>query len=104
MSWRRWIALSAVALLLVGAAIGYFSWYRPTRFAVDIGAGVLAKQMCSCVFVAGREEDACRADQLDSMDPIRVQILSEPTGVRAYLLGLGERTAIYRAGLGCTLQ
>ena len=65
MSWGRRIALGAVALLLLGAAIGYFSWYRPTRFAVDIGAGMLAKQMCSCVFVAGRDEDACRADQLE---------------------------------------
>jgi len=96
----------AGAGVLVGAALvwGVWSWYLPTRRAVDIGAGMLAKQVCSCVFVADRSVDDCRADQFESMDPIRLEVRHDEKRVRAWLPALGERTAIHREGLGCVLE
>lgn len=97
--------LRAVAVA-VAAVVGlvFWLWYLPTRAAVDIGAAMLAKQVCSCVYVANRNVADCRADQFASMDPIELEILDDPEGVRAWLTGFAERTAIHREGLGCTLD
>jgi hypothetical protein len=89
------IGLIALAALLMGPrAAG----------RARIGVGFAAKQICSCVHVAGREVDACRADLMPVMDPIDVQLLADPAGVRAsLLLGAVERTALHHPGSGCTL-
>jgi len=100
----RRIALGAAAVVLVAGAVFYTQWLAPTREAVDIGAGMLAKQMCTCMFVAGRTREACRADQMASLDPIQAEVTSEPKGVRAFIAGLGERSAVYSKDYGCTLQ
>ena len=100
----RRVLVALVVSLVLAAAAGYVFWVVPTRQAVAIGSGMLAKQMCSCMFVAERSEPECRADQFDSMDPIRVEILTEPSGVRAFVPWLGERSATWRRGLGCTLR
>lgn len=100
----RRLALVGCVMLLLGGGIAYQVWYEPTRFKVDIGAGMLAKQLCSCVFVAKRDLEDCRADQFESMDPIQVELQRESGRVRAFLLGFGERVAVHREGLGCTLQ
>ncbi len=99
---RVLIALAAMAVL--AAVVGYARWFVPTQRAVGIGTGMLAKQLCSCVFVSGRSLEDCRADQFESMDPIQVEVLSEPEGVRAFVALFGERIATWRDGLGCTLQ
>ena len=65
---------------------------------------MLAKQMCSCVLLAGRSAGDCRADQFASMDAIEVDIDRVAQRVRAGVTGFGERTAIYRDGFGCTLE
>ena len=103
MTLRR-VGLAIAVLIFVAFALGYWQWYRPTRYAVNIGAGMLAKQMCSCIFVARRDVDACRADQMPSMDPIQLEVQDDPPGVRAFVPILGERYASYREGLGCTLR
>jgi hypothetical protein len=103
MTLRR-VGGALAVLVLVAGLLGYWQWYRPTRYAVGIGTGMLAKQMCSCIFVAGRDEGACRADQMPSMDPIQLEVRDDPKSVFAFIPLLGERLAIYRDGLGCTLQ
>ena len=100
----RRILVGLGALLGLGLAVVWFTWYRPTRFAVDIGAGMLAKQMCSCLFVAERDESGCRADQLASLDRIQLEVRSQPRSVRAFVPLFGERIAVHRDGLGCTLE
>ena len=97
-------AAALAAILVLGLGLAYPLWYEPTRFAVDIGAGMLSKQLCSCVYVAGRGLADCRADQFESMDPIQAELTSDPEGTRAWLPGFGERVAVYRDGLGCTLE
>lgn len=103
MTLRR-VGLALGVPILAALALGYWQWVRPTRYAVNIGAGMLAKQMCSCIFVAHRDLDACRADQMQSMDPIQLEVHDDPPGVRAFVPLLGERRASYREGLGCTLH
>ncbi len=90
--------------LVLGLGFGFFRWYLPTRHAVDIGAAMLAKQVCSCIYLAGRDVADCRADQFETMDPIRLEVLRDEGRVRAWIPTLGERTAIHREGLGCTLE
>ena len=41
MTWSRRIGWGALLVLIVGLALGYWRWYRPVRYAVDIGAGML---------------------------------------------------------------
>ena len=100
----RRIGIGLALLLAVALGVFWFSWVRPTRFAVDIGAGMLAKQMCSCLFVAERDEPGCRADQMPSLDPIQLEVRSQPRSVRAFVPLLGERIAVHRDGFGCTLE
>ena len=99
---RVLIALAAMAVL--AAVVGYARWFVPTQYAVGIGTSMLAKQVCSCLFIGERSLADCRADQFESMDAIQVEVLSEPEGVRAFVPVFGERIAIWREGLGCTLQ
>ena len=103
MTRRRKLAVGAAALGAVALVWGGWTWYR-LRYAVDIGAAMLAKQMCSCVYLAGRDVADCRADQFESMDRIRLELLRGQQRVRAWVPGLGERTAVHRPGLGCTLE
>ena len=100
---RRILPVGAV-LLVVALGVFYTQWLVPTRDAVAIGTSMLAKQMCSCVFVAGRAEADCRADQFSSMDAITVEIARSSEIVRAFVPLLGERTARYTEEFGCTLQ
>ena len=41
---------------------------------------------------------------MESLDPIRVDLETEPSAVRAFVPLLGERRAIHRPGFGCTLE
>jgi len=98
------VASGVAVVLLAGLVFGFVRWYLPTRNAVAIGAGMLAKQVCSCVYIAERDVADCRADQFSSMDPIRLEVLRDENRVRAWIPALGERTAIHTEGLGCTLE
>jgi hypothetical protein len=98
------IATGVGVVLVLGLGFGVFRWYLPTRHAVDVGAAMLAKQVCSCIYVANRDVADCRADQFSSMDAIQVAVLRDEERVRAWIPGLGERTAIHREGFGCTLE
>lgn len=104
MSRGRKIASGLGVVLAIGLTFGYFRSYRPLQAAVDVGAAMLAKQICSCVYVADRELADCRADQFASMDQIQIEVLRDEGRVRAWVPALGERTAIYRDGFGCTLE
>jgi hypothetical protein len=103
-SRRRRVGAGLAAVLLVCFALAFYGWYLPTRRAVEIGVGMLAKQVCSCLYVARRELDDCRADQFASMDRIQLVVVEAEQRVRAFVPAFAERSAIHRDGLGCTLQ
>ncbi len=104
MSPARKIAAGVAVVLAVGLAIGWFRWFLPTRYVVDIGAAMLAKQVCSCVYVADRDVADCRADQFEVTDPIQLEVFRDEERVRAWIPALAERTAVHRDGFGCTLE
>ena len=95
---RRWIWIGVVVLLLGGGVLEYL---RVRRMA-GVGAGYVAKEVCSCVFVGGRSFASCRGDVPASMDRVRAEQL--PSGVHAYVRGFAERTATFDPVFGCTLR
>lgn len=97
--WRR-ILLGLALVAAAGAGVG---WWRVHRMA-DLGAGFVAKQMCSCVFVGGRSFESCRADMPESMDRVRAELDDGGAGVRGSVPFFARRRALYAPGTGCTLH
>lgn len=99
----KWAAVALGVVLLVVGGI-----YLPgIRALASTGAGFVAKQMCSCIFVSERSFDSCRPDMMESMDRIRAESVSGAggTGVRAWVPGLFvERFASFESDYGCTLD
>jgi hypothetical protein len=97
--------LLAIALLCVVALAVTAAYYGPgMRQMARIGAGYVAKQVCSCVFVGGRDLAACRADLRPRAERVQAEVLLPERAVRAWLPLLAERTARHHAGSGCTLE
>ena len=94
----RRIAVVVVVLLIAG-----FVGLR-LRFGeqADIGAGFGAKHLCSCVFVGGRDYDACRRDLGPDMEPVRSALVGDT--VEAWVPLLARRTARFHDGTGCTFE
>lgn len=88
-------------IILAGLAYGiYYAWQ-----AVPIMTGYSAKNMCSCVMVAGRDAEDVRKVEL-SFSPINLAktvVSYEDSSATSTLFGLAKRKAIFRKGLGCAL-
>jgi hypothetical protein len=97
--------LGGVGFLVVGGFLVAALYWGP-RFhrLAEVGAGYVAKQVCSCVFVGERDLAACRADIPESMQRVSASLLPDGEGVRASVLGLVERRATHQPGTGCTLH
>jgi len=101
--WVKWL-LGASALSGLGAlGIGYVQ----LNALAEVGSGYRAKILCSEVFVAGRTAEQVNASEFSGINPaldyVGVEVDADSREVRASLLGVGARTAVFREGLGCTL-
>jgi hypothetical protein len=96
--WRR-IGVGAGLLVIAGLVIAYVS-LRP--YGVT-GTTYLAKQFCSCLFVAGRSEASCRDDFQPDISSFTVSIDRARSRVGAGL-ALFSSTSRYRPGLGCSIE
>jgi len=97
----RWIVGGLVVLILIGAGAAYVL-IRPYA---QIGASYISKQMCSCVFVAGRTEASCHAEFEPDIDKFKVSVRHGKPGhggVRASLV-IFSGAARYTGGYGCTV-
>ena len=95
---QRFYVIAAFWLVLVVGALVY----EHLRGMSTIGAGYVAKELCSCVFVGERSVASCRPDIPKSMD--RVQAELGPNRVRAFVpYLLAERIARYEPPFGCVL-
>lgn len=84
--------------------IAIFSWgVYMTIPMLEIAAAYNAKIMCSCVFVSGRSQESVEVEDLGAYSFIRKQVDEQGQKVIGSILGI-KRTAIYREGLGCTLD
>ena len=98
----RWIAGGLVALILIGVGVAYVM----VQPYAQIGGTYLAKQICSCVFVAGRTDASCHAEFEPDVSKFSVKIhrSSKPghNWVRTRLL-IFTGAANYTEGYGCTV-
>ena len=95
---RRRVVAAAIAVILLTAGVAY----ARLRGMASVGAGYVAKEICSCMFVGGRSLDACRGDIPESMERVRAEALAD--GVRGFVPLLAERVARFEPGFGCTLH
>ncbi len=95
-----------LAVIVLTVVVGGYFFYKTYRL-VNIGAGFAAKVMCSSVFISGRTVESVWQNEL-ALKPLRyvdTQIDPEQNMVKASgLWGLCQRRAVYRPGLGATLD
>ena len=97
----------AVFVVALAAVVPY-GFSRLWR-TLAIGAAYKAKILCSIIFGAGRDVDPNRAPEVsaDSYWPMRfcrAEVDRQAQSVTASFLGLRQRTAAFRPGLGATLS
>jgi len=78
------------------------------KYLIDrspIFTGFAAKDMASCVFVAGRSPESVKAVDLNFslVKMASLEIDEKAKTVTANFLGFGKQIAVYRQGLGCAL-
>jgi hypothetical protein len=99
----KWVVGFVVWLVLVLAAVSY-----PVLVDMgSVGAGLVAKEVCSCMVLGGRDYASCRADLRGDLGLERVgsEPLASGDGVRAWApLGLATRVARGTPERGCTLD
>jgi len=101
-SVKRGMVVASLVVLAVLVVAGALGWARARELS-DVGAGYVAHQMCSCMFVGGRSFESCRPDMLPGMERVRAEVLPDDGGVRAWVPLLAERVARHRPPTGCTL-
>jgi hypothetical protein len=94
---KRWYAIAGFWLLLVVGAL----LYERARDLSTIGAGYVAKELCSCVFVGERSLASCRPDIPETMDRVEAELGADR--VRAFVPYLAERIARFEPPFGCVL-
>src|SRR5258705_7336441 len=101
MSPKKIIKRTILLFLLAGLTYGiHYAW-----ISFPIISGFDAKNVCSCVFVEGRNEKDVKKEELgdfpESLGNVRIDW--QDSSVTAKVWGFATRKAIYRKGLGCTL-
>lgn len=100
---KRILVLAVVILL--GGLLVTASWWAPrVHELARIGTGYGAKQMCSAVFVSGRDPEAIRATDLADLPGIVSTRVDHEAGRVTARAGWVRRAAKHRPGLGCTLE
>lgn len=92
-------------LLLIGLGILLFSFFAFVVPRMSIVTGYVAKEVCSCTFVAERDEARTKAEDV-GYSPIKIASFSidyENKTVNSHILFLASETAVYRPNLGCAL-
>ena len=99
MTFKKKIGYFLLFLLLFG--IGYALNFA-VRYAY-VGTSYNAKMVCSCKFVAGRDIESIKKEELYAVSFSNIDIDEANSTVSANIYGLATAKAIFRPGLGCTL-
>lgn len=97
---KKVLGISFLVLLLVAGVIFYIYYPR-----LHLITGFAAKNMCSCVYEAGREAESV-AEQDNNFEPVNLsdyELDPETRSASSTVFGLKKRTAVFRDGLGCIL-
>ncbi len=87
-------------ILLALILIIYYAW-----ISVPIMTGFAAKQMCTCMFVSGRDQKDIESNELGFF-PVRFVknvVNLRDSSVTSTVLGIAKKKAFYRSQIGCTL-
>ena len=90
-------------LIVILIAIGWGIHYAWVSFPII--SGYNAKQMCTCVFVSGRDPKDIDTSDLGEL-PLSIasnKVNYEDSSVTSTVWGTASKKAIYRSGVGCTL-
>jgi hypothetical protein len=96
-SFSTIIGVLLVATFAIVLVIGY-----QARKYGQIGAGFVARQMCSCLYVQNRDEQSCRAEIGSQIDRAQIVYLDERVIVN--FSGLDQAEARLKPGYGCNVQ
>ncbi len=90
-----WIIISVVISIAV-----YYAWV-----SLPIMTGFSAKQMCTCMFVSGRDQKDIESNELGffPLSIVKNKVNLEDSSVTSEVLGFAKKKAIFRVGIGCTL-
>jgi CubicO group peptidase (beta-lactamase class C family) len=98
------IVLTLAAVLLITAALAA-GWLFSK--AAPIGAGFVAKYLCSSTFISGRDPEIVFEEDVKPVNPlakiVNFKIDRKQKSVSSSSFGLFGMTAIYRDGCGCSL-
>jgi CubicO group peptidase (beta-lactamase class C family) len=95
--------LKRILLFIVIVVLSYAIYYAWRAFPIISGYG--AKDLCSCVMIAGRNPDDVIRQELGN-GPLKYGTFSvsfADSSATGSVFGLAKRKAVYRKGLGCTL-
>jgi hypothetical protein len=96
---RKGLLIGIVVVLVIVGGTLFFG--RDTWATAKIGTVYVAKQTCSCLFVAGRPMDSCRTDyDPAAIKPLTVEKLEHGVKVTA-LGGIVSAQAQFEQGFGC---
>ncbi|MGY4328822.1 hypothetical protein ACVWWG_003239 [Bradyrhizobium sp. LB7.2] len=107
MTRRRKIILATTAIALAGLALGA----ARARDVPKVATGFIADTLCSETFVSGLDPMRDLAETTDAIPgaglltwAMDVQVDRARRDVTVSLFGIGRSHAVYREGLGCTLE
>lgn len=107
MTRRRKIILLTTAIACAGLALGV----ARARDVPKVATGFIADTLCSETFVSGLDPSRNLAETTDAMQGVGLltwamdfQIDRARKDVTVTLFGIGRSHAVYREGLGCTLE
>ena len=96
---RKGLLIGAIVVVVLVAGALYAG--RDTWASAKIGTTYVAKQTCSCLFVAGRTMESCRTDyDPAAIKPLTVATTDKSVKVSA-LGGLVSARAESEQGFGC---
>jgi hypothetical protein len=95
----KWVLAGVALIVIVAAAIAWGG--RGTYQTARLGTVYVAKQTCSCLFVARRTLESCRTDyEADAIAPLKLEVGASDVKVSA-LGGLLSAQAQFEEGFGC---
>ncbi|MEP6711611.1 MAG: serine hydrolase [Ferruginibacter sp.] len=95
--------IKQIFLFLLLVLLVYAIQYAWKSFPIISGYG--AKNLCSCMFVAGRDAGSVEKEELGDfpLSLARYKINYTDSSVTASIFGLAVKKSFFRRGLGCTL-